>query len=364
MEHTFRHLLQLSNEFAQEKEKLPPCPLYYINLFDKYHAVENDTSWALCEIFNYTEDGAYILFKLFAAKYLKPLGFDTDNIGQPFIKNEEYNIDLFISEQNYAIIFENKIKDAVFQRNQLGKYIARLIDSGYREEQIYLVVLPRHYTPSYIEEMRPSVWKSPKDWKTPNQCRACRHKDLYQCWCDDSSHALTPQEVAEHCQKCKDHKQAFYSRTVILDHTFADWLQDVLLAAVPADQYLVKSVIVQMADYLKGLFQTRLKDQPLMEMQEFLQKELLPSETNNLENWALLDKKLRQLPFRVRFIIFYITSPLLDDGNHLQSGLVCFISFPKGIKSIHLFYTSSCTGETLLASSVQHNVLLFPLNGY
>lgn len=56
--------------------------------------------------------------------------------------NTNGRIDLLIAEQNqYAIIFENKINDAVEQESQLARYIEHLIAEGYRREQIYVIYL-------------------------------------------------------------------------------------------------------------------------------------------------------------------------------------------------------------------------------
>ena len=56
--------------------------------------------------------------------------------------NTSGRIDLLVEEKgSYAIIFENKINDAVEQESQLARYISHLNNDGYSLENIYIVYL-------------------------------------------------------------------------------------------------------------------------------------------------------------------------------------------------------------------------------
>ena len=268
---------------------------YSINLFEKYQAIETDTSWSLCEIMKFKLQGENIIFREFAKKYLVPLGFNLNNIIRPIFENERWNIDISVTDKNYAIIFENKIKNAIYQRNQIGKYIARLKSFGYKDEQIFIVILPLYYNPSYIEGMRKSVWRRPSDWELPNQRRKCAHNDPYCCWCDDNTYILSEEEKKYCKEQCIDFKHIYNPRTVVLHNSFADWLLNITVDIIPSDEYILKSAVIQLGDYFKGLFQTRLNENLVMEMQEYIRKNLLNDDSTNLDNWKVINEKLSQL---------------------------------------------------------------------
>lgn len=54
----------------------------------------------------------------------------------PMITAEKEHLDIAVRDKHYAIIIENKLKDAVFQRNQLARYIARMKEHNYIENSI------------------------------------------------------------------------------------------------------------------------------------------------------------------------------------------------------------------------------------
>lgn len=61
---------------------------------------------------------------------------------EAYCNNTNGRIDLLVTEQSkYAIIFENKINDAVEQKSQLARYIEHLLAEGFSLEQIYIVYL-------------------------------------------------------------------------------------------------------------------------------------------------------------------------------------------------------------------------------
>ena len=61
----------------------------------------------------------------------------------PSDKESNGRIDLLISDGNYAIIFENKANEPKDQNHQLGRYIKYITDSGIKQENLFVVYLPK-----------------------------------------------------------------------------------------------------------------------------------------------------------------------------------------------------------------------------
>lgn len=73
-----------------------------------------------------------------------------------FFSSEENRIDILVKEQSYAVIVENKIHDAIFQRNQLARYI-NVTKSLTNEDNVFIVLLPYESSDGYIEDIPDSV---------------------------------------------------------------------------------------------------------------------------------------------------------------------------------------------------------------
>lgn len=99
---------------------------YTLNIFEWYDSDEPTTSLAMAEILKYKDGGAYPLLELFIQKFLVPIGFDSKWIENPVITAEKDRIDICVKDNKYAIIFENKVKGANYQPNQLARYIHKL----------------------------------------------------------------------------------------------------------------------------------------------------------------------------------------------------------------------------------------------
>lgn len=143
----FSTLLEFVSEFdkihTQEEKKLP----YHINLIDELHADENAHSRILGKLLQ-QKSAKSTHFEILESF----LNFITENhrikedfrqitINKPVITQEIGRIDLWIRDEEYAIIIENKIGWAKDQPNQLERYIKRTKEQDFDEQQIYVLYL-------------------------------------------------------------------------------------------------------------------------------------------------------------------------------------------------------------------------------
>ena len=136
-------LLSLISEFGDKygeiKAKLP----YSINLIDLLGANENAHSRILERLLQHkTKDGKFEILESFR-DYLSVMheSFGKIEIEKPEITSQKENIDLWIRDEKYAIIVENKIFTKYDEDKQLSRYIEKTKDR-YKEEQIYLIYMP------------------------------------------------------------------------------------------------------------------------------------------------------------------------------------------------------------------------------
>ena len=196
--------------YESEKLKLP----YHLNIIDELHINENGHSRILMRLFCYRNDkGDYEFLKSFI-NYIQSNNhsgeFKRIQIENPIITQEEQRIDLWVRDKSYAIIFENKVYNAVDQEAQLHRYIEKTKREGYNTNNIFVIYLPQNY-----------------------------HEPDEQSW--------------------GEYKKAFESRFAIIP--FQDdiirWLKENVLPNIRyKDQYLF-SAVTQYIDYLEGLFGLR-----------------------------------------------------------------------------------------------------------
>lgn len=281
----------LSKDFKNMIQSCEFRPLFYLNLIDLLNPKEPTTSKMLERIFSYKNDDGYVVLQSFCHRFLETAGFDCLNIAEPVIIAERNgHIDIRITEEGkYAIIIENKLKGADFQRNQIARYIQTIKEEGYENEQIYIVILPQYEN----IRIRPSVWRLPSDYKsTTNANRRCGIYDDKLCWCDMPDIKLT-KEQAKHCNTCITHwLNEFADRTKILRQDFTAWLID-SENIIPRRELNVRSAILQFADYLNGLYNTRI-DQKLNKMiTDFLRDKLELG--SSISDWKKLNNKIAEV---------------------------------------------------------------------
>ena len=306
---------------ATSKYKTP----YTENIFEKYDSEEKITSWALAEIFRYKLDGEAVILKSFAGRFLKEKGFHLENIRDPkIIAEKEGRIDVLIKEDGYCIIIENKLKGADYQRNQLARYIYKQV--AYPKDKVFIVLLPKvcYCTEHYASTIRDSVWKLPVDYLEPNFNRKCR-VDEYQCWCDvvrDFS-----KEERDYCKNCKLFTN-YIDRTVTIHSDLAEWLMEDCLNVIPQEEFILRSFVIQLADFLKLQYKTRESEKLVEEMKEYLRKKLgLIPENGDERNLDIVNDQLKDL------------SQLTDALNEMKKDFLCAI----GANTIKEWYTTLCS---------------------
>lgn len=135
---------------------------YHLNIIEELHANENAHSRILAKLFQYKNtDGEYVILKSFIEYILKnnkDKAFDKIEIKKPRITQEEQRIDIWIRDDNYAIIIENKVYEAGDQEEQLARYINKTKDNNYNEEQIFVI-----YMPSVIRDASAQTWGEYKE---------------------------------------------------------------------------------------------------------------------------------------------------------------------------------------------------------
>lgn len=278
----FEDILQLADELSQHLEEFKTSSIYDINLFEKPKIEENHISYLLYKILDYKRKEEKIICKRFIETFFPEL---KEQISDPEITFEKaYRIDILIKDLKYAIIIENKIFGAEFQRNQLARYIQRLLDEGYSKEQIHIVIIPQNYEAKYLDGIRPSVWKLPPDWEKPNQDRECAIYDQYSCSCDVSDNACNKKE-------CTDMSE-FKERTKIINNVeIAEWLEG-CLAQIDQKEKLLHSSIIQVSDYIQYFNSSKMET----EAQNFLKKKINTStDSTDLEKLKYIARYLKDL---------------------------------------------------------------------
>lgn len=249
--HQYSELLKIGDilcrTYESEKLKLP----YHLNIIDELHINENGHSRILMRLFCYrNEKGEYEFLKSFI-DYIQSNThsdeFKRIKIDNPAITQEEQRIDLWVRDKSYAIIFENKVYNAVDQDAQLHRYIEKTRANGYNANNIFVIYLPQYY-----------------------------HEPDVQSW--------------------GEYKKDFESRFAIIpfNDDIIIWLKDYVLPNIKyKDQYLYSSVI-QYIDYLEGLFGLRTINKQLnMDLQKIISDNFeLQNCKSDKERYQLLQEKI------------------------------------------------------------------------
>lgn len=232
-----QELLLFLNEFNEihrkEEEKLP----YHINLIDELHANENAHSRILGKLLQQQEpinkryEVLDSFLKYIIEKYSSHEDFGKIKIYKPEITQEKRRIDLWIRDNNYAIIFENKVGWAGDMLYQLERYIDITKEYNFKEEQIFVLYLP----PTYEKEPDEQTWG-------------------------------------------KYYEQDIYKKRY-LNLSFKDdilpWLKNDVLPSIRKSDYFLSSSIEQYIDHLEGMFSLReINNNMNMELQSFIKEKL------------------------------------------------------------------------------------------
>ena len=135
----YEKILKLSEEIAalqKENEKNLP---YNINIIDELRANENAHSRIFGKILKYKVNDRH----LFLESFLSRMGIECEVIN-PVITVEKDRIDCLIRDDNYAVIIENKVHNAVDQKNQIDRYFKTMRDNyNHDPDNIYIIYLTR-----------------------------------------------------------------------------------------------------------------------------------------------------------------------------------------------------------------------------
>lgn len=207
----YEKLIQFTENFTIEYEKEKLSLPYHINIIDELHINENGHSRILYQLLKYQNSKKEYEFLQYLLKYIqtkyKKINFHIKN---PQITQEQERIDLWIKDVDYAIIFENKIYNAIDQEAQLARYIDKTIAKGYDKNDIYVVYLSQS-------------GQNPSDSSWGN------YKDTFQ----------------------KRYINLSFQNDILF------WLKEYILPNIRQKDYFTQCAIVQYIDYLNGLFNLR-----------------------------------------------------------------------------------------------------------
>lgn len=247
---------------------------YATNILDILNPTEPLVSKILCSFLSFTQNGKFCLWRSFTENFLSRCGFENKWINKPIFSSEENRIDILVKEQSYAVIVENKIHDAIFQRNQLARYI-NVTKSLTNEDNVFIVLLPYASSDGYIEDIPDSVWRLPCDWKVSNNERKCALRgDSTLCACDIEKLSENKQKEFK-CKDCINFKEYYLNRTKVLDNTFLDWLDQEMEKKASADDAIMQSAMLLFSDYFKGIRHLRNKDKFIMDITDYLRNKLI-----------------------------------------------------------------------------------------
>lgn len=247
-------LLKFASEFSsikeEEQKKLP----FHLNLVDQLHINENAHSRILMHLLSYKNDNGKYVFLTSLIDLIKEKqsgDFGKITIESPQITQEKERIDLWVRDNDYAIIFENKIYNAADQDAQISRYINKTKEGlrNYREEDIYVV-----YLSQYPKEPELQSWG--------------------------------------------EYKDSFRSRYVNLSFCYdiLPWLKDKVLSNINHKELFLQTAIIQYIDYLEGLFKIRNIDKPMnMELNKLIEQHFKLSDESTKDKIRIIQKPAQEI---------------------------------------------------------------------
>lgn len=270
-------ILNLAQNLAEFKASSPHRPQQVSRTLLEYaNFSEKQISWIISELFKYKELGKYPLLQYFLNSYFPERGLTAVH---PMVMTEYSDIDVCVIDDKYVIIFENKIKGAAFQHNQMARYI-HWAETYHRDKNILTVIFSRT---DYMGNI--STWRFPI-----HGFGSCKSKNNIQCNCD-----IQNKDVNENvCKDCLNYEN-YKEQTVLLNANFAEWLK-AACKIVPSREYRMKSMMMQFADYLDSLFNTTDTNAKLLNMEilQYIEKNVLKDKTG-LDGLNVLSQKINEV---------------------------------------------------------------------
>ena len=247
--------IRLHDAIVRIKQEVEEQQPIRVNAIQDLSPNEPQVSSILAGFFRQRLDGNYQVFKSFINYCFK--GCFPYQIEKPIIKTEIEvkdlkRIDILAYEKGkYAIVFENKIWDAVEQPKQLANYIKGMREPkyGFTDEQIYIV-----YLPSTDE-----------------------HKPTDTSW-------------------NKTYQQAFESRftSISFRGRIIEWLESDDLKVIDDDSFVHSRFLF--TDYLKRVFNlTETDNMENQKISEYIRKELELSDNDICDNIVKLTAKQNEI---------------------------------------------------------------------
>ena len=267
---------------------------YATNILDILNPTEPLVSKILCSFLSFTQNGKFCLWRSFTEIFLSRCGFENKWINKPIFSSEENRIDILVKEQSYAVIVENKIHDAIFQRNQLARYI-NVAKSLTNKDNVFIVLLPYESSDGYIEDIPDSVWRLPYDWDVSNNERKCALRgDSTLCACDIENLSEDKQKEFK-CKDCINFKENYSNQTKVLDNTFLDWLDQEMGKKASADDAIMQSSMLLFSDYFKGIRHLRNKDKFIMDITDYLRNKLISEADSISDNFKNISEMIESV---------------------------------------------------------------------
>jgi hypothetical protein len=304
-EETLDLLLDIKQDIDQERKRIQKemdsLP-YQINIIDELHADERANSRILTKLLQFkSEKGEYDILQSFI-DYLRnnmqngiPLA--DIKINNPEITTEKDYIDVWIRDEEWAIIIENKIYNAQDQESQLARYIETTLKDrnknkkGYSIDKIFVIYMP------------PTA-----------------HDPDVQTW-----------TIKKGDVQLKNYYEEFQDRyfNLSFEEDILSWLSKELLPNIRQKDVLLLSAITQYINYLEGIFGKRLIDKEVnMEIEKKIMDKLaLDQFKSNNEKINKLNEAIKNtesiLKSMVDVKIQYLSTNM---ENHIQ-GKSCIENF-------------------------------------
>lgn len=258
---------QLIDEFAKQYHLLRLRLPYHINLIDELHVNENANSRILASLLLYNSGDKYPLLDSFINYCASDWNIE---ISHPYVTSEQMRIDLLVRENGkYAIIFENKIYEAILQKNQIARYIKKLRQEGFNDEQIYVVFLPPY-------EYEPDICS----WQEPQEC------------CDSCDRTVC--QIGSNPKIRENFKDRF--KIVTFRDDIISWLKEEVVPNCKQKEVYLYTAAMQYLDYLEGYFDLRTNNKRMnMELEKFLIEKLKLNELSSEEKLKVLDGKTEEI---------------------------------------------------------------------
>lgn len=269
--------------YLSEKEEYKP--LYDANFLELSKPYEPQTSKMIAKILQYKQNGDYILLKSFIRRFLCPIGFKEEWISNPIIESEKDHMDIRIldKDKKYAILVENKLKGAAFQRNQLGRYIAEL-EKFCKKGNIYIIIIPGHISGNFISNIPKSVWKFPQ-----KKYIKCEIGSPPLCSCDKDTTIECNKET--HCKKCKDFSSPYNTNTIDISRNLPKWLSSAT-GLVEKKQSILISSMTLLANYIRILYKTNFSNNLIMDITNHLSKILFKNGLTTEDKLSITSQRL------------------------------------------------------------------------